>query len=225
MNAPWIQARPSRVGERGQRVDLVTPTVAQIDFRAVAAVLARVARFGAHTDEVLSVAQHCIEGARAIVRDIGNTEAAAAFLIHDAHEYLIGDIPTPVRDGIAAHAVLVSGDIAAGPLVKNAIQSLKSTLDKAIHEAAGVPWPLSRETLSIVKTYDLRMGRTERDARLAPTPCLWDSAWEQAEPVTGCDLSVRGEQYVRGMYWQACTELLPAFAITRCVPRYRGPAE
>ncbi len=188
---------------------LVQPSVCAVNFRTMATVLARTPRFGGHTDRgVYSVAQHSREGAYAVLRDTGRRDCAAAFLLHDGHEYIIGDIATPVVDALAAHAVLVSGDLNSADVVKRAVRSLKSTLDEAIHKAAGIPWPLPPDVRAIVKEYDLRVGRTERDARMAPPPQKWDPIWEAAEPVRGMMLEQISETCAAAMFLSACADLL-----------------
>jgi hypothetical protein len=197
----------------GGCVDLINPTPAMIDFRVIAAVSSRVPRFGGHTGGgVLSVAQHQTEGARAVLRDTGRRDAAAAFLIHDAHEAYMGDIATPVARALAAHATKGFGTSLGGVIVTNSVKSLKATLDRAIYAAAGIDWPLPPDVVAIVKLYDLRMGRTERDARLATPPHAWESLWEQAEPVADVDTLPWSTGLAEAFYWQTMQELLPVFA-------------
>lgn len=160
--------------------DLLEPRADQVDFRSLATALSRVPRFLGYTvGGTLSVAQHCVEGARAIERETRRRDAAAAFLLHDAHEAFIGDIPTPVQRALEAY----SSD--AG-VVRAAIRALKDQIDVVIHAAAGVEWPLDDETRDIVHMYDLRMCRTERDLFcVSPTPQRWEDVIENAVPVDG----------------------------------------
>lgn len=215
----WVQTHP-RLGERvGGCFDLVNPTVDMVDLRVIAMVLARVPRFGGQTGGgVLSVAQHCTEGARAIERDTGRRDWARAFLIHDAHEAYMGDIPTPVAQALAEHAGLIPGPIRAeaADIVKRAIKSLKATLDVVIHRAAGVPWPLDAGTADVVKLYDRRMGRTERDGRMAEPPFAWQDQYTSAAPVEGVELFAWSEGSAFKFYWQACNEMLPALRVEKC---------
>ncbi len=204
---PWLQTLGSGY------LNLISPEPAQIDWHTIAVVLSRVARFGGHTTlGPLSVAQHCMEGARAIQRDTGRSDFAAAFLSHDAHEAFIGDMPTPIRDALMAHAVLVTGDLAAADTVRAAVRSLKSALDAAIHKSAGVPWPLAPECRKVVEEYDLRMCLTERNARLSTPPIAWPAVYETAKPVEGVDLFAWDSRTVASLYAAACRELLPALS-------------
>lgn len=196
----WIQT----LG--GNWLDLANPDPAHINFRHVAMVLARVCRFAGHTERgPYSVAQHCVEGAKAILRDGHGRDAAAAFLLHDAHEAYIGDMPTPLVGALMHYAkdddtLMMDSNRKAGFVVSRAIQSIKIELDTAIYMAAGVHYPGPHYTL--VKLYDLAMLRTERDARLAPPPASWMDAVENAVPVEGCDLYPWSEDVARSAYME-----------------------
>lgn len=209
----WMQALSSN--GRGVAVDLVNPTADSISFRTIATVLARIPRFGGHTrNGPYSVAQHCIEGAHAIIRDGHPLLAAAAFLIHDAHEAYIGDVTTPVQKALAKLATDGDSDLMlpgrdAGYVVKRAIAELKRRLDAAIYPAAGLPWPLPPHIAAVVKEYDLRMMVTERDARLDPPPYPWTRT---APAVEGCCLNHWSEGTVAALYLAAAQEMLPTLA-------------
>lgn len=219
----WIQTLPALGSRQGGRLDLINPDPAQIDFRTVATVLARVPRFSGQTGMgSLPVAQHCAEGARAVLRDTGRSDWAAAFLLHDAHEYAIGDIATPVAKAIGAHVAIVS-DRLQGALTPEQIQgvldivlagiaSLKTTLDEVIFQAAGLPYPLDPQTQSVVKLYDRRMLMTERLARMASPPTPWT---ETAEPILDLDLYPWTERHAAAMWYGMAQELLPAAASWR----------
>jgi hypothetical protein len=188
---------------------LVNPSIRQIDIETVATVLARISRFGGHTEDgAYSVAQHSREGAYAILRDTGRRDWAAAFLLHDAHEFAMGDIATPITDAIE-HRIQAAGGAVAAEAFRGAVRSLKADLDAVIYRAAGLSWPLHAETVRVVKDYDVRMCRTERDARLAPPPYRWADVFENAEPVAGVDLWPWSEGVARVYFKAACRDLLP----------------
>lgn len=192
--APWLQT----LG--GNALDLCDPKPEQIKLAHMARVLSRVPRFGGHTEGgVLSVAQHMLEGAAAMERAGEPALAVAAFLLHDAHEAYVGDIATPVAEAIAWQAGS-QGTGVMGQGIRKAIASLKARLDAAIFARCGLPYPLPPDIAAIVHSYDLRMCRTERDARLAKPPRRWDDAIEAAEPLQGCDLSVWPAATVEALY-------------------------
>lgn len=210
---PWLQV----LG--GVAFDLTRPTAAMIDFSIIATVLARIPRFAGHTEGgVYSVAQYSVEGARAILRDTGSREAAAAFAIHDAHEAYVGDIATPIQKALCA--VASEKSVYAGLAVTAAIKSLKARIDVAIHEAAGIPFPLAAEPSSIVHEYDVRMMCTERLVRLAPPPRPWTTV---APVVVGCDLYPWSEAVAAVTFRTVMRELLPSLGgDAGCGPGARG---
>lgn len=189
-------------------VDLANPKPEQINFEAMATVLARVPRFGGHTNGIYSVAQHCVEGAYAILRDTGRRDAAAAFLLHDGHEYLIGDIATPVQEALAAAADVFDGDRDGGDIVRCAIGNLKARLDAAIYAAAGIAWPLPKDVRAIVKDYDMRMCATEHRARMDAAPFPWVEQVENAASVVGCDLAQWDEWCAHDAFQSAFYDLV-----------------
>lgn len=165
--------------------DLLEPRVEHVDFQSLSVALSRIPRFLGYTSGgVLSVAQHCVEGALAIECETGRRDAAAAFLLHDAHEAFIGDIPTPVQRALEVYY----------PEVRAAIRTLKDRIDAAIYGAAGIEWPLDDETRDIVRTFDLRMCRTERDLFCSTPSQRWEDAIENAVPVNGCSREMWGQK-------------------------------
>lgn len=182
----------------GKPFDLLDPTPDMVDFEVIAKVLARTPRFGGHTlGGVLSVAQHCVVGADAIMQETGRKDWAGAFLLHDAHEAYIGDIGTPVVQALAA-ATSVDYPNYSNYIVPDAISELKLGIDSAIYTAAGLSWPLDSETHDVVKVYDTRMLITERNARCAPLS--GGVEWPNAEPIKDADCSYWPEELAASMY-------------------------
>lgn len=173
----------------GEAFDLMNPKPEAVNWRTVSIVLARIPRFGAHTagKGIYSVAQHSIEGAHAIMRERNDRRLATIFRLHDAHEFVIGDIAKPVEMALVEHAMNAWNDSAQGQVVLNAIRRLKHVVDRAIFGAARIPFPLDAETQRIIKDYDMRMCRTERDARMAPCDYAWNRVYADAKPIAGCD--------------------------------------
>ncbi|MGY2052561.1 hydrolase [Methylobacterium sp. JK268] len=100
-------SRPPRAWQRmlsGRRLDLLDPSPVDIEIEDIAHGLARVARWNGQTagPHVFSVAQHAL-----LVEALGAglmPEAGAAerldLLLHDAPEYVIGDIISPFKAAI-----------------------------------------------------------------------------------------------------------------------------
>lgn len=156
----------------GRAVDMLAPSLTDIDFADVAHALALINRYDGHTHIPFSVAQHCILGAEALLNETGDVRLAALFLLHDAHEAYVGDIGTPVQQALRA--------LDPGALI--ALRELRSRFDVAIHAAAGIALPDERET-RLIKRMDIRMLRAERDALMPAKPQDWHPDVEAAEPI------------------------------------------
>lgn len=172
-NSPWVQTLT------GAAVDLVRPDPETVDFvNDIAPTLAVLPRFnGAARDWYVS--DHLVLGCAPLrSRFPGNRQIVAQWLLHDAHEAYIGDIITPVAKALEAHADAEfrgKGGYEPGIYVKAAIASLKKTLDRAIHEAAGVPLP-DIESAAAIRHHDLAMMITERNHLMAASPRSWGAA-------------------------------------------------
>lgn len=167
----------------GRKLDLLRPDPTQIDFaNDVAPALGKLARFNGHTVgyPAYSVAQHCVMGAEGLwaagegkMHEGGRVRMAALFLLHDCHEFAIGDITTPVV--AALDAIRWPDGPPAGAstgLVGQLVKDLKHRLDVAIYQAAGVAMPTEAEAKAI-KHWDARMMRAERLAFMAESPEPW----------------------------------------------------
>jgi uncharacterized protein len=120
---------PPRAWQRmlsGRRLDLIDPSPLDIEIEDIAHGLARVARWNGQTrgEHAFSVAQHCL-----LVLDIlrrGETGASTAkllmALLHDAPEYVIGDMISPFK-------AVIGGDYKA----------VEDRLLSAIHLRFGLP--------------------------------------------------------------------------------------
>jgi 5'-deoxynucleotidase YfbR-like HD superfamily hydrolase len=95
---------PPRAWQRmlsGRRLDLLNPSPLDIEIEDIAHGLARVARWNGQTkgDHAFSVAQHCVlvtEIAEHLAPGLSREERLAA-LLHDAPEYVVGDMISPFK--------------------------------------------------------------------------------------------------------------------------------
>jgi len=139
----------------GSVLDLARPSPAEVDFRDFAGRLSRIARFnGVPQVGAYSVAQHSLHGAQALLAEGAGEMMAALFLLHDAHEALIGDLPTPFQHLLEA---------VHGPGVRDSIGKIKTAWDEAIYEAAGLPGPSAWKASwrAVIDGMDRRMMQAE----------------------------------------------------------------
>lgn len=101
---PELQPRAWQRMLSGRRLDLLNPDPADVEIEDIAHGLARVARWNGQTvgDHALSVAQHVLI-VEEIARDMNPTWEAnwrLATLLHDAPEYVVGDLISPFKTAI-----------------------------------------------------------------------------------------------------------------------------
>ena len=136
----------------GRRLDLLDPSPLDIEIADIAHGLARVARWNGQTSgaHIFSVAQHTLlVDALARRRAQPDTRARLAILLHDAPEYVIGDMITPFK--------AVIGD---------AYKAVESRLLGAIHLRFGLPTSLPAELTKLIKDAD-RASAHLKSTRLA----------------------------------------------------------
>jgi uncharacterized protein len=125
----------------GRRLDLLDPSPLDIEIEDIAHGLARVARWNGQTGgaHIYSVAQHCllVEAlARARVPRLDRSRRLAV-LLHDAPEYVIGDMISPFK--------VVIGD---------AYKAVERRLLEAIHRRFGLPVRNAAELEQLIKKAD-----------------------------------------------------------------------
>jgi uncharacterized protein len=125
----------------GRRLDLLDPSPLDIEIADIAHGLARVARWNGQTEgaHIFSVAQHTLlveTVARARSSSL-DRRARLAILLHDAPEYVIGDMISPFK--------AVIGD---------AYKGVEARLLAAIHVRFGLPAQRSAEIERLLKAAD-----------------------------------------------------------------------
>ena len=124
----------------GRRLDLLDPSALDVEIEDIAHGLARVARWNGQTSgqHIFSVAQHTLlVEAIARRRTSLDRRARLALLLHDAPEYVIGDMITPFK--------VVIGD---------AYKAMERRLLAAIHLRFGLPAVLPAELTKLIKSAD-----------------------------------------------------------------------
>lgn len=178
----WLQICSDRPVDRA--FELMQPDWRAVDFVvAVPEALARLARYTGHVRSgPYSVAQHCVIGADAVFRKTEDRTAAACFLLHDAHEHVLGDKATPIAEAeVETAESLMKG---AGRVVREMQKLMKRRIDIAIYAAAGLGNDGCPERYRrIVHEYDMAMLATERRHLLGEKPQPWHPLVEAIEPL------------------------------------------
>lgn len=142
----------------GKMVSITNPKPEQIDINDMVYSLCRINRFNGHTKGIpYSVANHSWFAAKQAIKDGSGVEVALAVLLHDAHEYVIGDITTP-----AALAVqYLCGGLNLPNSIGYTLSKIKANIDSAIWSRLGLP-NLSLMHSDKIRALDLRMLGTEK---------------------------------------------------------------
>ncbi|SMD18614.1 hypothetical protein [Rhizobium sp. RU36D] len=143
----------------GTTFDLAAPDQAAVCFHEIARTLSGLNRYSGRG---VSVAQHCVMGARAILNERGTRLDASLFLLHDAHEAFLGDIVRPVESLLQGMLPTLA--------IREAIAAAKRGWDQPIYAAAGLPAPdtWSSAMAAKVKSMDERMALAEAVAGFGP---------------------------------------------------------
>ncbi len=125
----------------GRRLDLLDPSPLDVEISDIAHGLARVARWNGQTrgDHAFSVAQHCLMVEEIFRRSNAqcSAEALQMALLHDAPEYVIGDMISPFKS-----------------VVGGGYKTVEQRLEAAIHLRFGLPPHPSRELKALIKKAD-----------------------------------------------------------------------
>src|SRR6202049_1021202 len=125
----------------GRRLDLLDPSPLDIEIEDIAHGLARVARWNGQTNgaHIYSVAQHSlfVEALPRARTPRLDDRCRLAILLHDAPEYVIGDMISPFK--------AVIGD---------AYKTVEARLMAAIHLRFGLPAVLPADLLALIKAAD-----------------------------------------------------------------------
>lgn len=137
---------PTILTASGMPLSLTYPSWRLIDDQDIAQALSRICRFGGHTRQFYSVAQHCVLASWFVPQ-----EDALAALLHDAPEAYIGDMITPLK-------ALLPG-----------YRAIEQRLWMAIAKRFGID-PVLPES---VKRVDLQLMATERRDLLPESSQAW----------------------------------------------------
>src|SRR5437763_6598821 len=124
----------------GRRLDLLDPSPLDVEIADIAHGLARVARWNGQTSgaHIFSVAQHTLlVEAVARRRTSLDLRARLAILLHDAPEYVIGDMITPFKS-----------------VIWESYKAVEQRLLAAIHLRFGLPPALPTDLTRLIKSSD-----------------------------------------------------------------------
>jgi 5'-deoxynucleotidase YfbR-like HD superfamily hydrolase len=125
----------------GRRLDLLDPSPLDIEIEDIAHGLARVARWNGQTKgaHAFSVAQHCLLVERIVseLRPRGTRALRLAALLHDAAEYVVGDLISPFKAAVGID-----------------YKAFENRLGGAIHMRFGLPAAMSDEDAALIKRAD-----------------------------------------------------------------------
>lgn len=144
----------------GSLIDIADPRPEIVCFLEMGNVLSKIARFdGRNPGPAYSVAQHCVMGAQAVMNEGGSLGDAALFLLHDGHEYIVGDQSRPSQKLYSSVCIDLYGE----ERMIDAVAACKAAWDEAIYFAAGLPGPeaWTKKQAALIKTMDNRMCRVE----------------------------------------------------------------
>ncbi|OQM73533.1 YfbR-like 5'-deoxynucleotidase [Manganibacter manganicus] len=142
--APARSGAATRAWQRmlsGRRLDLLNPSPLDIEIGDIAHGLARVARWNGQTsgDHAFSVAQHSllVEALLSAIAPGAGPEARLAALLHDAPEYVIGDMISPFK-----------------AVMGGSYKECEHRLQSAIHLRFSLPADLAAEVKKNIKRAD-----------------------------------------------------------------------
>lgn len=112
----------------GKWFDILKPDPSLIDVQDIAGALSKLCRFGGHSKQFYSVAEHSILAAELMSQRYGNNQVLMRWaLLHDASEAYVVDIPRPAKRQLAEY------------------MSIENVIQNAIAERFGLPWPMPQE--------------------------------------------------------------------------------
>ena len=126
----------------GRRLDLLDPSPFDIEIEDIARGLARVARWNGQTsgDHAFSVAEHCVvvETLFSILNPKAPREDKLMALLHDAAEYVVGDMISPFKTALGLD-----------------YKDFEARIETAIHLRFGLPPEPSKSLHKKIKTCDI----------------------------------------------------------------------
>lgn len=149
--APSAQVDAARRGDwmqtaSGRAFYPLDPRPEEIHIEDIAAALSKLCRYGGHTKQFYSVAEHCVLMAHAAPDGMH-----LAALLHDASEAYLSDVIRPIKRHLSNY------------------EAIEADLERAIARRFCIAWPMPAE----VKRMDNAILVDERDQAMAKPPRDW----------------------------------------------------
>jgi hypothetical protein len=141
----------------GKTIDLRAIEPHKLCVRDMAYALSNINRFNGHSLRPISVAEHSLMVADIMERHFSVRDAAAllAALLHDGHEYLIGDVPSPIK-----------------PLLGDAWAVLEASTQRQLLKHFGV-WTAFNTYKAWIHDADMLALTSEREQLMHPDAGYW----------------------------------------------------
>lgn len=180
LSDPDLQSASSIQTFTGEMFDVFAPNSSKIQVKDIAHALSMLCRYGGHSRDFYSVAEHSVLMA-GYFEARGEYDLARAALLHDSTEAYMGDMVRPLKLQL--------------PLYRE----VEGALQGAIFNRFGLPPDMPPE----VKEADLRICNDERAVLLYPLP--WNPFIDSLPPLgveLKCWFPIQAEQQWFDFYWR-----------------------
>lgn len=174
-NDAWIQS------VSGKRLDILSLKPENICLDDIAHSLSNICRFNGHTKYNYSVAQHSVLFYRYMKRQGYSLRIRKQALMHDAPEYIIGDITSPLKQ-----------------IIKPIIKPIEANIWKAI----AAKYDINPELNQVVKRGDLSILFNERQSLFTK---LIEWGWS-VSPLSGVRIIPWSHSRAKKAFLRACAE-------------------
>lgn len=166
MTGVWLQTANRR------KWSLLNPSPDMVDWSEVAHALSHLCRFTGHTRTFYSVAEHSCKVWEMATLMSDDPRVHLHALLHDGHEFVLGDITTPLQTALRAMS----------PGFRQHWSDLKARTDRAIFAAAGLTDADLAASANLVHHADMAVLMREREVFLGAPPEPWDAHLEAIPP-------------------------------------------